>query len=163
MTVAATRWPGWTKQRTLLLPVPPARWPAPEAPLSRDGLVLQPKRELHITLVGTALGRALEAAEAAGRIAPQAVRDAFVAQDWRWERTGRQTLLRAPPKRRGDPERHALVEHVDLPTMATFHGALGRLLGRALPVPPPHVTLYVAGSARGIGLPDQETLERYRC
>ena len=46
--------------------------------------------------------------------------------------------------------------------MAAFHQALGQLLGRALPVPPPHVTLYVAGTARGIGLPDPETLARYR-
>jgi hypothetical protein len=46
--------------------------------------------------------------------------------------------------------------------MARFHAALGALLGRALPVPPPHVTLYVHGDAEGIGVPDAASLERYR-
>lgn len=157
------RWPGWTKQRTLLLPVPPDRWPLPDGPLSLDGLVLRPKRELHITLVGTALGRELKGAEDDGRIGKRAVREAFDAQDWSWSRTGRRILLQAPPKRRGGPARHALIEHVELPAMARFHAALGDLLGRELPVPPPHVTLYVAGTDRGIGLPDPETLDRHQC
>lgn len=162
MTVAGVRWPGWTKQRTLLLPVSPKQWPPPVDPLPVQGIVLRPKRELHITVVGTALGRTLEQARRAGAIGRHAVRDAFLALDWTWSRTGERTLLQAPPKRPGGSPRHALVEHVALPAMAEFHGALGRMLGHPLPVPPPHVTLYVAGSDRGIGLPDPETLASYR-
>ena len=160
--MAGTRWPGWTRQRTLLLPVAPGQWPPPGEPLTVDGITLQPKRELHITLVGTALGRRLHAAAACGRIGRGAVRQAFEALDWTWSRTGRRARLEAPPKRRGGPTRHALVEFVELPAMAGFHAALGRLLGCPLPVPPPHVTLYVAGTPRGIGLPDPDTLARYR-
>lgn len=149
------RWPGWTRQHTLLLPVSPEAWPPPDAPVTVDNLTLHPKRELHVTLVGTRLGRELLAAAQAGRIDRDAVREAFEREDWRWARTGRTTLLHAPP-------RHALIEHVDLPAMTRFHAALGRLLGRELPVPPPHVTLYVAGTGQGIGLPDPEALARYR-
>ena len=157
-------WPGWTKQDTLLLPVPPEAWPPPAAPVTIDGITLQPKRELHITLVGRRLGRELRAAADAGRIRADAVRKAFEARDWSWTATGGRTLLEAPAKRKGDPMRHALVEHLDLPAMAAFHGDLADLLGRSLPVPPPHVTLYVAGSRQGIGLPDRETLAAYaRC
>lgn len=155
------RWPGWTAQHTLLLPVPPGDWAPPDAPVTVDGIALFPKRELHITVVGKALGRTLQSAEDAGRIPRDAVREAFRREDWAWSRTGRTTLLHAPPERAGGPRRHALIEHVDLPAMARFHASLGRLLGRALPVPPPHVTLYVAGT-EGIGLPDPETLARYR-
>ena len=154
------RWPGWTRQHTLLLPVPPEEWPPPEAPVTVDGLTLHPKRELHITLVGNQLGTALRIAAQSGDVERDAVRAAFEREDWRWSRTGRRTLLRAAPKRRGGPERHALVEHVDLPAMARFHATLGDLLGRDLPVPPPHVTLYVAGTDQGIGLPDAATLAR---
>lgn len=160
--MAAARWPGWTRQRTLLLPVAPGQWPMPAGPVTVDGITLHPKRELHITLVGNALGRELEAGEARGDIGRDAVRQAFEARDWRWTRTGRRVRLEAPPRRKGGPVRHALVELVDLPAMAGFHAALGQLLGRALPVPPPHVTLYVAGTDRGIGLPDPDTLARYR-
>lgn len=158
---ARARWPGWTKQHTLLLPVPPADWPPPATPVTVDGFTLHPKRELHITLVGTRLGRELRTAADAGRIDTDAVRRAFEQQDWAWSRTGRRTLLHAPPKRRGGPERHSLIEPLELPAMARFHGALGTLLDRELPVPPPHVTLYVAGTHQGIGLPDPETLARY--
>lgn len=158
--MAHARWPGWTRQHTLLLPVPPADWPPPVEPVAIDGLVLLPKRELHITLVGTRLGKALRDAAQSGAIDRDAVRTAFEREDWRWSRCGGRTLLHAPPGRRGGPPRHALIEHVDLPAMPRFHAALGMLLGRALPVPPPHVTLYVAGTDQGIGLPDPETLVR---
>ena len=158
------RWPGWTKQDTLLLPVPPDTWPPPAAPVTVDGITLDPKRELHITLVGRRLGRELRAAADAGRIRADAVRKAFEDLDWTWTATGSRTLLEAPAKRKGGPVRHALVEQLDLPAMAAFHGDLADLLGRSLPVPPPHVTLYVAGSRQGIGLPDRETLAAYaRC
>ena len=159
--MARVRWPGWTRQHTLLLPVPAADWPPPAGPVTIDGCTLQPKHELHITLVGKALGRRLQDAAQSGAIAPDAARAAFEREDWRWTRTGHRTLLHAPPRRRGGPGRHALVEHVELPAMARFHGALGALLGSDLPVPPPHVTLYVAGSRQGIGLPDPDTLARY--
>ena len=155
-------WPGWTKEQTLLLPIPPTDWRPPDAPVTVDGITLQPKRELHITLVGKRLGQALQGATAAGDIEAGAVRAVFERHDWCWSRSGQRTLLHAPPGRRGGPPRHALIEHVELPAMARFHQALGQLLGRALPVPPPHVTLYVAGTDRGIGLPDPETLARYR-
>ena len=157
------RWPGWTKQHALLLPMPPEAWPPPEAPVTIGGITLQPKRELHVTLVDGRLGRELRAAVDAGRIPPDAVRNAFEAHDWTWTATGERTRLRAPPEGRGGPDRHALIEHLDLPAMAAFHADLGALLGRALPVPPPHVTLYVAGTRKGIGLPDPATLAAYWC
>ena len=158
--MARARWPGWTPQHTLLLPVRPDAWPPPEAPVTLRDITLHPKRELHVTLVGRQLGRELLAAAAAGRIDVDAVRRAFESHDWRWTRTGRLSLLEAPPSRRGGPHRHSLIEHVELPAMARFHAALGGLLGRPLPVPPPHVTLYVSGTRRGIGLPDPATLAR---
>ena len=46
--------------------------------------------------------------------------------------------------------------------MARFHARLGGLLGESLPVPPPHVTLYVRGDAEGIGVPDDATLAACR-
>lgn len=160
--MARVRWPGWTRQDTLLLPVSPAQWPPPDTSVTVAGITLHPKRELHVTVVGRKLGRALRAAAATGRIPADAVRRAFEAHDWTWRATGERTLLRAPAKRRGGRPRYALVEHVDLPAMAAFHAELGARLGRTLPVPPPHVTLYVAGTRQGIGLPDPETLAACR-
>jgi hypothetical protein len=149
----------------LLLPVPAAAWAPPSDPLRlREGIELAPKPELHVTLVGTRLAGELR------RVLGEAVRDAALdaatAQlDWRLWRSGRLLLLRKRDRdgARGRMRlRHALVEPVDLPAMTPLHRALGRLLGRQLPLPPPHVTLYVAGDRRGIGLPSRSMLRACR-
>ena len=146
---------------SLILPIAPARWPPPRQAIELDGLRLAPKPELHVTLAGRALGAELRAAcgdRAAALVA--AARDAL---DWRFERSGHVLLLRKPFT--GDDGQvtlaHALVELVDLPAMAPFQRALGRLLGRQLPVPPPHVTLYTAGRPQGIGVSSPARLRAF--
>jgi hypothetical protein len=153
-------WPGWSPRGTLALAVDPARWPPPAAALVIDDAVFAAKRELHVTLVGRALGAEVLAAIAEGRIAAPALRAAFAGQRWRLRRSGLRVRLRKPPPAR---DIESVIEPVAMPAMARFHGWLGQALGRALPVPPPHVTLYVRGDAEGIGVPDEASLARYRC
>lgn len=148
--------PRWTAAGTLLLPLDGAAWP-PLPPLRLDGIDFAPKRELHATIVGTALGARVRAALA---VAPalRARIDALCAGlDWRWARGHAWWLLRDDAAR---PCRASVVEELALPAMARFHAGLGGLLGAALPVPPPHVTLYTAGDARGIGVPDAAAWQR---
>jgi hypothetical protein len=143
-----------------VLPVPPARWPPPAGGLRLDDLQFDPKPELHITLVGSALGRELQATF--GGSAATLVREARNALDWQFERSGRHLLLRKTFAERGHVlVAHSIIELVDLPAMASFHRALGRLLGRELPVPPPHVTLYTAGDAQGIGVSSPARLRAF--
>lgn len=145
---------------TLVLPIAPERWPPPRTAVELDGLRLAPKPELHVTLVGRALGAELRATfgEHAGALVG-AARD---AHDWRFERSGRRLLLRKPFATEGRATlAHALVELVDLPAMVPFQRALGRLLGRQLPVPPPHVTLYTAGRLQGIGVSSPARLRAF--
>lgn len=144
--------PVWTDADTLLLPVPPAAWPPPPAPLRLDGIAFAPKRELHVTLVGRALGAALRDAG----LQSMAL-SACAGMDWRFMRLHRWLRLET---RTGGRRRHSIIELVELPALATLHARLGTSLGRALPVPPPHVTLYTAGDDQGIGVPDAATLAR---
>lgn len=116
-----------------------------------DDIPFAPKRELHVTIVGKALGARLVAREAE-------VAALFEPLDWRFARTHRLVHLRRDVD--GTTEQ-ALVERIEQPAMAAFHHALSRLLGDALPVPPPHVTLYVSGTNDGIGLPDEQALARW--
>jgi len=143
-----------------ILPIAPEHWPPPRAAIELDGLQLAPKPELHVTLVGRALAAELQATfgqHADARVA--AARDAL---DWPFERSGRFLLLRKPFTAGGRTAlAHALVERVELPAMAAFHRALGRLLGRQLPVPPPHVTLYTAGRPQGIGVSSPARLRAF--
>lgn len=146
--------PAWTEEGTLLLPVPPALWPPPPTGLRLDGTAFAPKRELHVTLVGRALGAELrELAEADAGLRRTAERlgarfDGRLARQDRWL-----WLQKAPGVA-------SIVQCIDLPAMAALHAALGELLARVLPVPPPHVTLYTAGRSEGIGVPDPDTLRR---
>jgi hypothetical protein len=134
--------------QTLILPIPPERWPPPTAPVTVDGIALMPKPELHITLIGSALGAELQATFGQ-RVAADIVANAFDAGDWSFARSDQCLLLR-----KTDPAgvAHSIIELIELPAMAPFHIALGRHLGRQLLIPPAHVTLYTAGRDNGIGV-----------
>jgi hypothetical protein len=149
--------PHWTGQSTLLLPVPPEAWPPPAEPLRLDGIDFVPKAELHVTVVGRRLGAELREAMARDAAFAAAVESAIAGTDWSFARRPDWWRLLA---RTAGRRRHSIIQRVALPAMAPFHARLGARLGRALPVPPPHVTLYTAGDARGIGLPDEATLRR---
>jgi len=152
--------PAWTPAGTLLLPIAPDTWPPPACGVVLDGIHFAPKRELHVTLVGRALGQVLRTAIREGRIDPAAVRAAVEALDWRFERTGQRWRLEDMTRRGAKPLRGSIIEMVEMPAMAAFHARLGGLLGRQLPVPPAHVTLYTSGDDAGVGVPDDAALQR---
>lgn len=146
------RWPGFTDDNTLLLPVRDA----PSRPLSLDGVAFEPKHERHVTLVGRALGARLAESIAQGRLAEADLEHAFEALDWSYDETGGYVWL---AKDKDDGVRaESVVELVSMPAMTAFHFAIGRRLGAPLAPPPPHVTRWVRGDREGIGVPDEETL-----
>lgn len=144
--------PAWTDADTLLLPIGAEAWPLPRAMPALDGIAFVPKRELHITLVGRALGAELREA---GRRAD--VLAACVALDWRFRRRREWWWLHDAP---GGRDRHSIVELVAMPALDALYARLDAMLGRRLPRPPAHVTLYVAGDGRGIGVPDDTRFAR---
>lgn len=155
-----TRRPGTalTAQHTLVLPIAKRAWPPPAGAVLVGGLRFAPKRELHITLIGSALGRELQATCRAHALS-EALDEALDAQDWQHARSGRlRQLCRQTTSAGVRRTTGSIIELVELPAMAPFHAALGRLLGRTLAVPPPHVTLYNYGSAKGIGVASDEAL-----
>lgn len=155
-------WPGWSPEKTLVLPIPPELWKPPVLPIELDGVEFRPKDELHVTLVGRALGRQIH--ETLGeRFHTCAVRAAFEALDWRCARTGELLRLRKTIRLKSGEARvvGAIVELLTMPAMAKFHRALGDLLGRKLAVPPPHVTLYTHDRDDGIGIPSRGKLRAW--
>ena len=155
-------WPGWTPQKTLVLPIPPERWPPPSAPVTVDGITFQPKRELHVTLIGRGLGQSLHGEPGRRGFRVQSVREAFGRLDWDFSRRGQYLRLekRELAGRGRGRAIGAIIERIELPALAPFYDALADLLGRKLAIPPPHVTLYTAGRSQGIAVPDVPTLQR---
>ena len=146
---------------SLVLPIAPDSWAPPRHSVEIDGVAFTPKPELHITVIGNRLGRELREAFAAPWLRA-AVSAAFDRQDWRFTRNRRHWLLRKPfVEDRRRRVAHSIIERIELPAMAPFHRDLGRLLGRQLPAPPPHVTLYVAGRTQGIGVSSAARLRAF--
>lgn len=149
--------PRWTPARTLLLAIAGEAWPPLAPQVCLDGMAFARKRELHATIVGHGLGARLCGAMSASREVHDRVQHAIDTLDWSWQRGLDWRLLETS----GDgARRRTVIELIDLPAMAAFHHAIARLLGDTLPVPPPHVTLYTAGGAKGIGLPNPAALAR---
>lgn len=155
-------WPGWSSEQTIVLPIEPDVWAPPFAPIELDGLEFEPKTELHMTLVGKALGRQVH--ETLGeRFRTCAVRAAFDSLDWRFERTGELRRLQKTVRMKSGDSRTvgSIIEMVTMPALPKFYRALGDLLGRKLPVPPAHVTLYTYGREDGIGVPSMGKLRAW--
>ena len=155
MIALPAAWPGFDAAGAIAIPVDPACWAPPTSGCTVAGRIFSPKHELHVTVIGKALGLRLQDAMRAGRFDERAVQSAFASQRWRLRRSGWRLHLRKQAK-------ESVIEPVALPAMARLHARLGALLGDTLPVPPPHVTLYVFGDAEGIGVPDATTLADYR-
>lgn len=155
------KWPGWSAERTLVLPVPASLWAPPEHGLALDGVAFEPKAELHVTLVAGGLGEALHAVFGEGYLV-EASRAAFDGLDWSFVRGERWLMLCKRAYVEGEWKVvRSVIERVEMPAMAQFHLALGLLLGRELAVPPPHVTLFTAGRAKGIGLENDRQRRAY--
>lgn len=132
-------------------------WPA--APwLDLDGVRLQRKQEFHVTLLGRTLAPQLRA-----RLGDAAIRTLAQEFDWSPRRSGYGSVLR---KRKIEDGRvldcTSLIERIELPAFAAFRSALAAASGLPVPTTMAHVTLYVAGDPRGIGLPDMDTLAATR-
>ncbi|GAB6195604.1 hypothetical protein [Lysobacter xanthus] len=153
-----TQWPGWSDQNTLVLPLEDV---PPSSPLEHGGQRLEPKGELHVTLVGAALGEELR--RALGDRLDEATRPAFEALDWSYVRSGERLLIEKPGTTDdgGRGTVASVVELVDLPALDFFYRWLGELLGRQLPVPPAHVTLYTRNKAKGIAIPTARQLRAW--
>ena len=153
-----TAWPGWSETHSLVLPIDDA---PPTDTRDIDGRRFEPKDELHITLVGRRIGAELH--RALGDRLDAATRPAFDALDWSHARTGEQVLIETRGRRDDGSEGviATIVEHVDLPALPYFHRWLGGLLGRELPVPPAHVTLYTHGKREGIGIATRGQLRAF--
>ncbi|HZF97087.1 MAG TPA: hypothetical protein VEY92_02380, partial [Pseudoxanthomonas sp.] len=159
--MSKARWPGWTAERTLVLPVPVSAWAPPFNAVTLDGVTFQPKPELHVTLAGTALGNELHAVFEKQYLDDRA-RVAFAALDWSFLRAGRFLMLRKQARIDGEPKEFcSIIERLQMPAMHRFHIGLGRMLGRELAVPPPHATLFTAGRDKGIGVANARQLRAY--
>jgi hypothetical protein len=78
----------------VVLPIDASRWAPPVTPIRHGGRDFLPKRELHVTVIGKALGADVQAALADARLDAGALRAAFARGPWRARRSGWRLHLR---------------------------------------------------------------------
>ena len=135
-------WPRRSLTGSVILPLPEAAWNDRDTVINLPEASLSPKRELHLTLLSTR-----EAAELAERLDVAAWQQAFEAQHWTLEPTGRACLLH--DTKDGRPI-HSVIAVVDCPALNRFRAALAQASGVELADTLAHVSLY--DTHRSIGL-----------
>jgi hypothetical protein len=153
------RWPGVDRGGSLVLPLRRDAFAHAQAPIIVEDIDFQPKAEWHVTLLNRRLTEMALRTPISGGHVIDGLRDAFDALDWRWRGTGERWLLR---EEAGGTVAHSIIELVDMPAFAPFRREAARLLGTQVPRAPAHVTLYVAGTTRGIGVDSEASFERLR-
>lgn len=149
------QWPGFSDGGSLVLPLPTSAHLAPDMPprIRMDGRELERKDELHLTLLDRK-----QAAACREHLGDARVRGCFESLHWAPLGMLRHALLHRPRHgSRGKPEAWTVVELLDEPALAAFRQMLARESGLAFDDGVPHVTVYVAGDPRGIGVPDAAT------
>jgi hypothetical protein len=140
-------WPGRSGTGSVILTLPSAFALSLET-IRLPEAELTPKRELHITLVSTR-----EAHAVAQSVPESAWAAIFHRQPWHLGLTGRAYLL-GEDKPGGKV--WSVIAELEDSSVNVFRQALSQVSGVVLPDTLPHVTLWVAGSDRGIGLGSRE-------
>jgi hypothetical protein len=134
-------WPGRSDTGSVLLPVPVP--PPPEVLALPEGM-FERKHEFHLTLLSSR-----EAAQLATQLLETRWRAAFEQLDWSFALMTRRSLL---AERHAEGNRLSVIAWAQCPALNAFRARLAEEGGVELPATLPHVTLYTAGSRRGIGL-----------
>jgi hypothetical protein len=118
------------------------------------GSTFEPKNELHITILSKDAAEAVsQHLQAHPQDRDQVVRLIDDTQ-WDFKKTGELYYI----KEAEDVE--TIIEMVDMPVLDDFFQKLAGIVKEELEVPPAHVTLYMRGTDKGIGLATQEEFDR---
>ncbi len=149
-------------------------------PISNDRLTTLPhslavgdrlfsiKSEFHITIIGSKLGQKL--LRSIGEMEYRDCLSQIAARiDWQWTFEEKYYHLIKPNLELSQTEEEtceviqseSIIQLVVLPGVDRFYQQLSSLLSKQVISPPAHVTLYVYGNLRGIGIADREILNQY--
>ena len=88
MSHAQLKWPGFTAYNTLIIDVDKHEFGIKAEPIEYSGSTFIPKREAHITVLGTELGSRLHQLIISNSHIEHQVRQAFESTDWSYTKTG---------------------------------------------------------------------------
>jgi hypothetical protein len=151
-------WPGFNDNDTVLIDMSNEPFDLPKSSFYINGQHFVRKDELHVTLLGSKLGRLLQDRQATDPASEDDIRAIFEAIDWSYAQTGPCYLL---SRQRGAIRQGSIIMLIDMPGLKVFYEALidKGYIEKDTPLPPAHVTLYTHNNPHGIGVPNQDVLE----
>lgn len=153
------KWPGISAVNTLLVSLDKNEFGIRSSPVVYAGRTFIPKRELHVTVCGSTLGKRLNQKFLEDPGIEKRVRQAFEDTDWHYEKTRGLRRLVRPQAGNRNPE-ESIIMLVKMEGMARFYSRLKTLdiIPENHPVPPAHVTLYTYNCELGIGVHSERDL-----
>jgi len=156
MSHAQLKWPGFTAYNTLIINVDMHEFGIKTKPIEYSGSEFIPKREAHITVLGSEAGSHLHQLFMSNSHTEQQVRQAFESTDWSYTKTGDlRHIVRENTESTGmNMPEESIIMLVEMEGMSEFYAQLKTLgvIDNDHPVPPPHVTLYTRNCDLGIGI-----------
>ena len=155
-------WPGISPDSTLIIPVDRNEFGIQASPVELAGKIFKPKREAHITVFGSSVGRALRQQIARKPEIEKQLSLAFENTDWSYKKTTdlRRLARACTGQSAADATEESIIILLEMEGLTSFYENLKtlHLIDSDLPVPPPHVTLYTLNCDKGIGVHSQQEL-----
>ena len=151
-------WPGFNDNDTVLIDMSYEPFHLPVNTFYINGQRFVRKDELHVTLIGSRLGRQIQDSFLQKPAKEENIKTIFEAIDWSYTRSGPVHQL---ARMRGAVRQGSIIMLIDMPGMKQFYDTLIKqgYIDKDTPLPPAHVTLYTYNNPHGIGVPDQEMLD----
>jgi hypothetical protein len=119
-----------------------------------QGRKFEAKDELHITVLSRDAAEQVQAYMEQEPENGSRIRRLVDETDWSFRKQERYYHVQE------DPQVETIIQMVDVQGLESFFRQVSEWVGRELEPPPPHVTLYMRGTEKGIGLPTHEEFER---
>ena len=151
-------WPGFNDNDTVLIDMSNEPFHLPKAYLYINDQRFIRKDELHVTLLGSELGRLLKERQATEAGTEDKIKTIFEAIDWSYTQSGPIHLLSR--LKEGNLE-ESIIMLINMPGMKVFYQTLIQkgYIEKDTPLPPAHVTLYTYNNPHGIGVSSQDVLK----
>jgi hypothetical protein len=120
-----------------------------------QGHRFQPKDEVHITVIGSALGETL-LATLKGEDRRRRFDSLVTATNWDYQLLDRWHHV----VRQGEQAAESIIRMVAVPPLPAFYTALESITGLSIPPRPAHITLYTRGDDSGIGIATWDEFEQ---
>lgn len=119
-----------------------------DQPVRYQDKLMQPKSELHITILSQDAPLLLKHLESHPDDLHE-IQDLVTSASWTYLRQGDYYLVEEAP------DMTTIIERVEVPELTQFLRDMSKLVGKGLTLPPTHVTLYTLGAEKGIPLASQ--------